>query len=96
MENVKLSKSQVALYQSWIKDFRGVLTSVNAVIDELLSIRMQGLAEELGIVLTDGDWRFDNQSLSFRKVKESKEVDPTEEIKDAEIVEESEVPNANS
>jgi hypothetical protein len=95
MGEIKLTKSQRELYLSWIKDFRAVLTSMNSVIDELLSTRMQALALELGINIEDGDWRFDAQALSFRKVKETPaSPNPTEEIKDAEIVDDPEVPHA--
>jgi hypothetical protein len=90
-EIVKLTKSQEALYLSWIKDFRAVLTSVNQVIDELLSVRMRGLADEAGVNILDGDWRFDVPSMSFRKIKNSAPVDTQEEIKEAEIVDIGEV-----
>ena len=97
MGEIKLTKSQRELYLSWIKDFRAVLTSMNSVIDEVLSIRMQALALELGINIEDGDWRFDSQALSFRKVKKTPaSPNPTEEIKDAEIVDDPEVPHATA
>jgi len=97
MDEIKLTKSQGGLYLSWIKDFRAVLISMNSVIDEVLSIRVQALALELGINIEDGDWRFDSQALSFRKVKKTPaSPNPTEEIKDAEIVDDPEVPHATA
>ena len=97
MGEIKLTKSQRELYLSWIKDFRAVLISMNSVIDEVLSIRVQALALELGINIEDGDWRFDSQALSFRKVKKTPaSPNPTEEIKDAEIVDDPEVPHATA
>lgn len=89
MEEIKLSKSHAALYETWMEQFREILASVTAVINELLNVRLAAMASEMGIDITNGEWRWDAQAKKFCKIAKPQDENP-EEIKEAEIILEEE------
>lgn len=90
---VKLTKSQMALYESWMVNFQKALAGITAIMDELLGVRMRALAEELGIDYTSADWRFDARSKSFQSVSLDQDTAPTRP--GSEVASEEKAPNAD-
>lgn len=74
---VKLSKAQKALHDMWVADYQRVMATVNAVITDNLTMRLEQMAKELGVDLNDGDWRFDNEEYAFVQDAPPPKVKPT-------------------
>ena len=70
MNVVKLSKSQVSLFKSWEAEYRTQLGAIQGALNENLNLKLERIAEELGIDITDGRWTFDAKAFAFTKLEE--------------------------
>lgn len=77
MKEVKLTKTQVALFRAWNNDLSGKLNLFRELLSEVLSSRMEKIAQDLGLDTENEKWSFDSSSLSF---KCNEIVEPTKTI----------------
>jgi hypothetical protein len=92
---VKLSKSQIALYNNWMGEFRSIMDAVSRIASENISNRLEAMALELGVDVIGESWSFDNKKMAFvekEKVIEVEEVIPSNDhrnVKKARVVKEA-------
>jgi hypothetical protein len=65
MSEIKLSKSQRQLFKSWEAEYRSQLGAFSGVLNENLNLKLERIAEEMGIDLEGGKWTFDAQACAF-------------------------------
>lgn len=72
MSDKKLSKSQRQLFKTWEAEYRSQMGAFSGVLNENLNLKLERIAEELGINIEDGGWNFDARTMAFTKPDEPK------------------------
>jgi hypothetical protein len=73
---VKLTKSEIALFNRYREEFGTVMKGVQGLVNELLHTRIIELGTEKGIDFVNEDWKFDAQTFSFTKIEPPKPATP--------------------
>ena len=67
MSEIKLNKTQRSLVAVWQTEVQQILRSVNQLANELLAMKLESLAKDIGIDLENENWSFDAQGMRFYK-----------------------------
>jgi hypothetical protein len=74
MSEIKLNKTQKTLVAVWQNEVNQVLRSVNQMANELLAMKLESMAKDVGIDLENENWSFDAQGMRFYKQEETRDV----------------------
>lgn len=64
---VRLTRTEEALYDNWTADFKSVMAGIAALVNDNMAMRLRDIAADHGIDLNKDDWTFDHATKSFKK-----------------------------